>query len=118
MSENMRVTYTKSINKEKGDRVEFLLINFDYIDGIDYLARLFSEEFGFDIAETIDGIWFRVLRIGLNGCEYELLWHEDTGNEIYCINETDKEDILLEQRLNRILEILNYRISERNNNQR
>lgn len=35
----MEVTYKKHINTEKDSRVEFLLINYDYIDGNDYLAK-------------------------------------------------------------------------------
>lgn len=111
----MEVTYSKYINESK-NRLEFLLINYDYIDGNDYLAKLFSEEYGFVVGEKIDGWWYSIIRLHLNGCEYELLWHEDTGNEIYCLNQTEKENDILQQRLERVLSILNARIKERNNN--
>lgn len=101
----MEVTYTKHINTEK-NRIEFLLINFDYIDGNGYLAKLFSEEYGFIVEEEIDGWWYRIIRMRLNSCVYELLWHEDTGNEIYCLNQTEEENQVLQQRLERILNIL------------
>ena len=101
----MEVTYTKHINTEK-NRIEFLLINFDYIDGNDYLAKLFSEEYGFVVEEKIDGWWYRIIRMRLNSCVYELLWHEDTGNEIYCLNQTEEENQVLQQRLERIFSIL------------
>lgn len=41
----MEVTYSKHMNEEK-KRLEFWLINWDYIDGSDYLAKLFCEEYG------------------------------------------------------------------------
>ncbi|MDE6016152.1 MAG: hypothetical protein K2H41_10715 [Acetatifactor sp.] len=110
----MEVTYKKFINKEKDNRVEFLLINYDYMDGNDYLAKLFSEEYGFDVGDIIDGWWYRIIRLNLNSCEYELLWHEDTGNEIYCLNQTEEKNNILQQRLERILKILNSR--QRNGN--
>lgn len=111
----MEVKYSKYINKQKNNRIEFLLINYDYIDGNDYLAKLFSEEYGFIIEEKIDGLWYSIIRLHLNSCIYELLWHEDTGNEIYCLNQTEEENYILQQRLERILSILNARIKEQQN---
>lgn len=46
----------------------------------------------------------------LNSSIYELLWHEDTGNEIYSINRTEEDNRILQQRLEEILSILNARI--------
>lgn len=111
----MEVTYSKYFNEDK-NRLEFSLINWDYIDGSDYLAKLFSEEYGFVVGEKIDGIWFSIIPLHLDGCEYELLWHEDTGNDIYSLNQTEKENDILQQRLERVLAILNARIQERKNN--
>ena len=108
----MEVTYNKVINNEKDNRVEFVLINFDYIDGNDYLVKLFSKVYGFTVDEKIDGLWYRILRIRLADSEYELLWHEDFGNEIYCTNQTREENELLQQRLENVLGILNHRIKE------
>ena len=42
----MQVTYKKHINVDNNNRVEFLLINWDYVDGGDYLAKIFCKEFG------------------------------------------------------------------------
>lgn len=111
----MEVKYTSYINTDQNNRIEFLLINYDHIDGNDYLAKLFSEEYGFTVEEKVDGWWYSIIRMRLNGCIYELLWHEDTGNEIYCLNQTEEENHTLRQRLERILSILNARIKERQN---
>ena len=108
----MEVKYSKYINKQKNNRIEFLLINYDYIDGNDYLAKLFSEEYGFFVEEKIDGWWYSIIRVHLNNCIYELLWHEDTGNGIYSLNQTEEENHILQQRLEKILSILNARIKE------
>lgn len=107
----MEAKYSKYTNKAY-NRLEFWLINWDYIDGNDYLAKLFSEEYGFVIEEKIDGWWYSIIRIHLNNCKYELLWHEDTGNAIYCLNQTEEENDLLQYKLERILCILNARIEK------
>lgn len=109
----MEITYKKHINTEKDNRVEFLLINYDYIDGNDYLARLFFEEYGFIIEDKIDGWWYSIIRIHLKRSTYELLWHEDIGNEIYSLNQTKKENEMLQQRLEGVLPVLNNRINEK-----
>lgn len=108
----MSVRIIKHINKDKNNRVEYLFVNFDYFDGNNYIAKLFSEEYGFAIKEKIDGWWYSIIRIHLNGCEYELLWHEDTGNAIYCVNQKGKDNEILQQRLRRIVDILNTRINK------
>lgn len=109
----MEVTYKKYINTEKDNRVEFLLINYDYIDGSDYLARLFFEEYGFIVEKKIDGLWYSIICIHLENSTYELLWHEDTGNEIYCLNQTEEENEMLQRRLEEVLYVLNNRIKKK-----
>lgn len=42
----MQVTYKKHINVDNNNRVEFLLINWDYVDGGDYLAKIFARSLG------------------------------------------------------------------------
>lgn len=111
----MEVKYKKHVNIEKSNRIEFLLINYDYIDGNDYIARLFIEEFGFSLEEKIDGWWYSIIRIQLDDSIYELMWHEDTGNEIYCLNQTEKENDRLQERLAKVLFILNNQIKEKGN---
>ena len=83
---------SKSIDAENGNSIRFLLINFDYIDGNEYLVKLFVEEYGFIVQEKIDGLWYHIIRVSLGSTIYELLWHEDTGNEIYCIDQTEKRE--------------------------
>lgn len=109
----MEITYKKHINTEKDNRVEFVLINYDYIDGNEYLAKLFFEEFGFIVDKKIDGWWYSIIRIHLDSSTYELLWHEDTGNEIYCLNQTKEENDMLQQRLEKVVISLNGRIGEK-----
>ena len=113
----MEVKYKKYINTEKDNRVEFLLINYDYIDGNEYLARLFFEEYGFIIEKKIDGWWYSIIRIRFKSSIYELLWHEDTGNEIYCLKQSEEENEMLQQRLERVLFILNNQIKEKRYNE-
>lgn len=88
----MKIKYNKYINKPY-NRMEFWLINWDYIDGNDYLAKLFSEEYGFVAEKKIDGWWYSIIRI-------------------YCLNQTEEENNILQYRLERILDILNARIEK------
>ncbi len=104
----MKVSYVKHNNVED-NRLEFLLVNYDYIDGNELIARIMSDEFWFSIVRQIDGIWYKIIRIKLDDSTYELLWHEDFGNSIYSLSQADSENELLEERLKRVIEILNER---------
>lgn len=105
----MFVSYVKNYDKEK-KRVEFLLVNFDYYDGNEYLAELFNEKYGFCICDKFDGIWFKIIHIGLEDCLYEMIWNEEIGNSIYCINQSEKANDLLEERLRNVINTINERI--------
>ena len=102
----MKVSYTRFYNSDM-QRLEFLLVDYDYIDGNEKLAELFKTEYGYELIDSIDGIWFKTIRIATKDSFYELLWHEDTGNCIYCITQSEKENSLLEKRLQRVLKLLN-----------
>lgn len=102
----MEIKYKKYINT-KNNRVEFLLINYDYIDGNDYIARLFQDEYGFVVENKTEGLWYSIIRIHLNFSTYELLWHEDVGNAIYSLSQTDEEIETLQNRLDKVMKILN-----------
>lgn len=95
---------------DKAERLEFLLKNFDYIDGNELIAKIMSDEFGFVPAGQIDGIWYKIIRIKKNDLVYELMWHEDLGNSIYSLTQNDYENDLLESRMNKVVEILNAKI--------
>ena len=109
-----RVIYKKVINENKENRTEFLLINFDYEDGNDYLAKIFNKEFNMKVEEKKDYIWFSIIKLCEKNTCYELLWHEDIGNIIYSFEQD--EDIVneLELRLQKVLDILNIKILENN----
>ena len=109
-----RVIYKKVINENKENRTEFWLINFDYEDGNDYLAKIFNKEFNMKVEEKKDYIWFSIIKLCEKNTCYELLWHEDIGNIIYSLEQD--EDIVneLELRLQKVLDVLNIKILESN----
>lgn len=108
----MEITYKKHTNAERNNRIEFLIINWDYEDGGDYLARIFCKEFEMLQEKKIDYIFFSVIKLHLDEITYDLLWHEDFGNMIYSIQQ-DKETLdILEQRLKVVLKILNEKLKE------
>ena len=109
-----KVIYKKVINENKENRTEFLLINFDYEDGNDYLAKIFNKEFNMKVEEKKDYIWFSVIKLCKKNTCYELLWHEDIGNIIYSLEQDEDTVNELELRLEKVLDVLNIKILESN----
>ena len=109
-----RVIYKKVINENKENRTEFLLINFDYEDGNDYLAKIFNKEFNMKVEEKKDYIWFSIIKLCKKNTCYELLWHEDIGNIIYSLEQDEDTVNELELRLEKVLDVLNIKILESN----
>ena len=109
-----RVMYKKVINENKENRTEFLLINFDYEDGNDYLAKIFNKEFNMKVEEKKDYIWFTIIKLCKKNTCYELLWHEDIGNIIYSLEQDEDTVNELELRLQKVLDVLNIKILESN----
>ena len=109
-----RVIYKKVINENKENRTEFLLINFDYEDGNDYLAKIFNKEFNMKVEKKKDYIWFSITKLCEKNTCYELLWHEDIGNIIYSLEQDEDTVNELELRLQKVLDVLNIKILESN----
>ena len=109
-----RVIYKKVINENKENRTEFLLINFDYEDGNDYLAKIFNKEFNMKVEEKKDYIWFSIIKLCEKNTCYELLWHEDIGNIVYSLEQDEDTVNELELRLQKVLDVLNIKILESN----
>jgi len=109
-----RVIYKKVINENKENRTEFLLINFDYEDGNDYLAKIFNKEFNMRVEEKKDYIWFSIIKLCEKNTCYELLWHEDIGNIIYSLEQDEDTVNELELRLQKVLDVVNIKILENN----
>ncbi|ATV56944.1 AraC family transcriptional regulator [Fusobacterium pseudoperiodonticum] len=109
-----RVMYKKVINENKENRTEFLLINFDYEDGNDYLAKIFNKEFNMRVEEKKDYIWFSIIKLCEKNTCYELLWHEDIGNIIYSVEQDEDTVNELELRLQKVLDVVNIKILESN----
>ena len=106
----MEVKYVRHKNIDKKNRTEFLLINWDYEDENDYLAKLFCKEFGMVSEEKVDNIWFSIIKLVGDNVSYELLWHEDTGNMIYSIKQDYNTTKALEERLKIVLCKLNEKL--------
>ena len=109
-----KIMYKKVINENKENRTEFLLINFDYEDGNDYLAKIFNKEFNMKVEEKKDYIWFSIIKLCKKNTCYELLWHEDIGNIIYSLEQDEDTVNELELRLQKVLDVLNIKILESN----
>ena len=104
--EKMSIFYTKHVRAEN-NRLEFLLVNFDYYDGNDMLARLFEEEYGMKAEPKFDGIYYSVTRLRSDDTEYVLVWHEDVGNYLYSVEQKPETLELLETRLRSSIKRLN-----------
>ena len=106
--------YKKVINENKENRTEFLLINFDYKDRNDYLAKIFNKEFNMRVEEKKDYIWFSIIKLCEKNTCYELLWHEDIGNIIYSLEQDEDTVNELELRLQKVLDVVNIKILKNN----
>lgn len=99
----MSISYKKHINADENGRVEFLMINFDFFDGNDLLAKFFKEDYDMVPDTKLDGIYYNIIKLRLENTEYNLVWHEDVGNYLYSAQQ-DKETLdLLENRLQSII---------------
>lgn len=101
-----KVRYVKHINCDNG-KIEFLLVNFDYIDGSDVIAKLFCRKYGMKADPKLEGIYFSIIKLHGDSKEYELLWHEDLGNSISSINQDERSNSQLEKELSVIIDELN-----------
>lgn len=103
------ISYKKYINTSKNNRIEFLIIGFDYYDGIDYLAKQFCEKYQMRADQKVEGIFFDFITLYGNDTEYILMWHEDVGTLIY--SDQDNCNITqLEVQLNVIIQEINCRL--------
>lgn len=90
--------------------MEFLLANYDYYDGNDLIAQLFLQNYHMIADEKIDGIHYSIIKLHDNLTEYELVWHEDIGNFIFCVEQDENSNSKLEHRLKDIVDLLNEKI--------
>lgn len=103
----MNIQAAKHINVDENNRIEYLFVNFDYLDGNDLIAKLFEKEYQMISDEKVDGMFYSIIKLHKNLDEYDLIWHEDVGNYIFSVRQ-DKDTILvLEQRLKVIVDKLN-----------
>ncbi len=106
----MSIQAIKHINKDENGRVEYLLVDFDYFDGNDLLAKLFCQEYQMLSEEKIDGIHYSIIKLHKGSTEYDLIWHEDVGNYIFSLKQDETSLLELEQRLEVIIGKLNEMI--------
>ena len=107
-----KISYDKHFNPNKGNRVEFWINNFDYFDGIDYLAKLFCEKYHMQAEEKVEGIFFDFIRVYAHNVEYVLMWHEDIGTLIYDSNQNTRDTAQLEAQLSAIFQEINSNLSK------
>lgn len=103
----MSIRVVKHINKDKGNRVEYLFVDFDYFDGNDLIAKLFCERYQMVSDEKIDGIYYSIIKLHKESNEYDLIWHEDVGNYIFSLKQDETSLLELEQRLKFVVAKLN-----------
>ena len=106
----MSVHVVKHINKSENNRVEYLLVNFDYFDGNDLISKLFCQEYQMLSEEKIDGIHYSIIKLHKDFTEYDLIWHEDVGNYIFSLKQDEISLLELEKRLEIIINKLNKMI--------
>lgn len=109
----MFVELKKYNNKSTSNKIEYLFVNFDYIDGCDLVAEILSNKYSIKSGEKFDGIWFSSLPIYYRGIKFTLDWHEDTGNSLCCEDQSTTAIKYLEE-LAKMIEVeLNRFLNER-----
>lgn len=103
----MSIQVVKHINKDENNRIEYLLVNFDFFDGNDLVAKIFCEEYQMLSDEKIDGMYYSIIKLHEDSTEYDLIWHEDVGNYIFSLKQDETSTIELEQRLEFVVSKLN-----------
>ena len=106
-----KISYERYVNENKGNRVEFRLTNFDYYDGIDYLAKLFCEKYGMRADEKVEGIFFDFIILHFDDDKYVLMWHEDIGTLLYDSNQNARDTAQLETQLSALVQEINSNLS-------
>ena len=103
----MSIQVVKHINKDENNRIEYLLVNVDFFDGNDLVAKIFCEEYQMLSDEKIDGMYYSIIKLHEDSTEYDLIWHEDVGNYIFSLKQDETSTIELEQRLEFVVSKLN-----------
>ena len=103
----MSIQVVKHINKDENNRIEYLLINFDFFDGNDLVAKIFCEEYQMLSDEKINGMYYSIIKLHKDSTEYDLIWHEDVGNYIFSLKQDETSTIELEQRLEFVVSKVN-----------
>ena len=109
------ISYYLRDNQQK-NRVEFQIRNFDYIDGGDKIANIWSKKYDVLVSDRIDGIWLIVTPIINQGNKLNIVWHEDCGIFIYSENQTEEANYRLEEMVKYAVEEINRQIDIYNQN--
>ena len=110
----MEVQVVKHINHDENDRIEFLLVNYDFYDGNDLVAKLFCREYQMSADDKFDGMYYSIIRLHKGSAEYDLVWHEDVGNYVYCLQQDKAAVDELEHRLKFVIGKINEMLSGEN----
>ena len=102
----MKIKLLRHINHEKEGRIEFLFVDFPYIDGNELIAKYMKEIFDAKIKEQIDGMFYKVTKVEYDNIECFLVWHEDFGNYGYCIPQTEEYFMKFEKDLKKIFSLI------------
>ena len=102
----MNIRYVKHVNVDNGN-TEFLLVNYDFRDGIEIVADYFKEKYSMNIKDVIDGIWFKMIKLEDTEKEYHLYWDEDSGNYLLSVQQDDASIHNLENKVIEAVEYLN-----------
>ena len=108
---NKKERYEKHFNINKENRIEFWITNFDYFDGIDYLAKQFCEKYQMRADKKFEGIFFDFIKLHADNVEYVLMWHEDIGTLIYNSNQDKCNTTQLETQLSAIIQEINNKLT-------
>lgn len=103
----IRVVIHKNDDK---DRIEYLLVNFEYYDGNKLIAKEMCSKYGMKLAEEKEGLFYNIKRLVKEKEDFFLMWHEDVGNFAYSESQSREVNSELRKILEEIVRDLNKRI--------
>jgi len=102
----MTIDLVSHVNEDK-NRVEYLFVNFDFFDGNEIIAKKLKENYGMDVIDKTDGIFFNTIKLKKGKEEYCLMWHEDVGNYAYTLSQDRRINKEFKNMLNETIRELN-----------
>lgn len=88
------VRIVKHIADDRREDIEF--VGFELWDDFDTLTNILTTQLNAIVIDNLDGIYSRYNTFEMNNIQFKLMYHEDTGNCLCPIHDSEADIIFLE----------------------